>query len=734
MYVGRYLPGASIFNGTLRLRGGRGLDTAGFVDGFRVRRLGVPMGMLGRADVVTAGYGAELADVAGGAIELATKTGSNRLGADVDVYYESHEQDLMVAAPTLSGPLLRDRLFFVASARIERARTTGQTDPSGIFPAAPTPTAGAELGALKLTWRPSPAHQVDSLTSLGLSRTDNSGEINVSPEAQPAADVTGVSTFLRWSGKLGAGVTASAGVGWQRAIREDKPELCRQQPGTCDSVPAMINRFPRTYYFMNGSRHERLQDDDLELTGDLEARLGGPPGLEQRLRVSSRIRSGSWSWQQATPGGRIIELNGPIPDSQTEVVPAGVGVGVGVGVFRSEGSVLRTIHAVQDDVRLQGRLWLMPGVALVTSRARAGGLDINQLAFAPRLGVSWDAAGDGRTWLRASSARRVPVGIESAASSAAGSPVTRRCKWNADTGSYSRECVVSGGNGGITFGLPCGPSGVQSDGTSCDSSLALPVSWEHTVGATRLLGGGLALDLDLVYRRMSGLPSGQETNRIWVGSPAAPPTGYRSGRAQTVIDWSSSAEQLRQYLGLTVALQKRTGAARFLLAYTLSHLQTTTYEAPPNALGDLPPTGVYLMGDDPDDRRHAVRALASYDLLGFSSLGLAYVLDSGRPAGRRLFASDPSGAYENYRATIGVNPGLNDPAAVSDVPRQPATQQLSLQLRLRARRLTGVDLDFYGEALHVLHDGTASYAADGASFLPGPEAKIGWRIGAAYRY
>src|SRR5262245_13669758 len=66
-YAGRNLPGATLSaDGGLLLRGGRAQDTAFELDGLRVRRLSLPLGMVERFDLATLGYGAAWSDVMGG--------------------------------------------------------------------------------------------------------------------------------------------------------------------------------------------------------------------------------------------------------------------------------------------------------------------------------------------------------------------------------------------------------------------------------------------------------------------------------------------------------------------------------------------------------------------------------------------------------------------------------------------------------------------------------------------
>jgi hypothetical protein len=373
---------------------------------------------------------------------------------------------------------------------------------------------------------------------------------------------------------------------------------------------------------------------------------------------------------------------------------------------------------------------------VVTSHVGTARLATNEVAFAPRAGLAWDATGDGRTWVRASSSRRVAADQEAAARLGAGSPVARRCKWNYDTNAYDKECTLSGGDAGVTLGLPCGPSGLGADGRPCRARLDLPVSWEHTLGAGRTLGDGTSLDLDVVYRRTSGLPAQNETNRIWnnAGAGLGKVTGaYRSGRAETISDWSPRPDEYRRYLGVTASLQRQKGQGRFLLAYTWSRLESTLNLSAANSWGDIPGRAGPIVGYDPDDRRHSFRALGSYDVFGFASIAAVYAFDTGQPYDR-LFYNPEVGGYDLYKATRGINPGanVNDPADDRAL-RSPSRQHLNLQLRVRLKRLTGIDLDLYGDAFELLVT-RPNRAADTSDFGTPPEAPRFYRLGVAYRY
>src|SRR5207249_6802992 len=147
-------------------------------------------------------------------------------------------------------------------------------------------------------------------------------------------------------------------------------------------------------------------------------------------------------------------------------------------------------------------------------------------------------------------------------------PVVKRCQWDADQHSFSKNCTFTGGFAG-TFGLPCGPTNVGPDGAPCSEPLRPTRAWEHTASVERDLGRAVRVGVDVVYRRPTALPVVKETNRLWNVS-GADVIGYRNGRAETIVDYSSGGDTYQRYRAVTASARKQVGAFRFLLAYTRS--------------------------------------------------------------------------------------------------------------------------------------------------------------------
>jgi hypothetical protein len=719
-YVGRNLPGGYLGDdGRLRLRGGRAEDTAYELDGLRLRHLDLPVAMIERLDVASAGHGAAWSDVLGGVVGATTRSGSNRFHADVDISADFREPVRAEVSPAVSGPILRDRLFYALAITAMATRNPPTQDAEGIISDSPGRDTRAQGSALKLTFLPHPAHRLEALTVVNATRSDNGAELGTEVEAQPSYEALEVTTALRWLGRWSR-LTAHGQVAFQRTRAEELPMSCRSQPETCENVPSTVQKFPRRIRSLNWPMHRIDRESEWQFASGLEAVVLERPWIRQRLLASSRVSVRQLGWSSHHPGDRLFEYNQG-PEAETvyfandpRFAPPQF------GWFAWSGSSLDTNHALESETRLFEKVWIVPGLGLAAGRAHTDYFTIGAAALTPHLGLAWDVSGNGRTWLRASSHQRASADLASLARFGNGSPANRKCNWDPDAMSYSRGCVFSGGGFSGSVGLPCGATGVDDNGNPCLEGLRLPRAWEHAMSAEHDVGLGARPFLELVYRRPTHLPRITETNRVW-NAQGEVVTGYRSGRQEVVNDYTSAAGGNR-YLDLTVGVRKETGALRLLTAYTYSHHQ-------PQVIASI---NDYAFGSPDDDRPHAFRALVSYALGNHASLGFIYRYDSGAPFSR--FYRNNAGANENYRAGIGVNPGtnLNDPT--DDRPtRLPPVKRVNLQLRLRTKGLVGLDFHLHVDVMNVLADGMPA-GADELEFYPRRRPGRWARVGLEYRY
>jgi len=329
------------------------------------------------------------------------------------------------------------------------------------------------------------------------------------------------------------------------------------------------------------------------------------------------------------------------------------------------------------------------------------------------------------------------VAIRDAVLHTLGTQASQKCNWNADTGKYDKSCVFSGGLSRNTIGSPCGPSGLNPDGTSCVEPLTIPRTYEATVGAEREIVQGVGMSVDLIYRKFTHQYETRETNRIWNPS-GENVVGYRNGRAENIMDLTTPAGANRNYQGITAALNKREGQVKVYLSYTLSKLQGNVWDGLSNAWGDIPGRDAYLWGPGPDDHRHDIKASMQFQATKWLSAGLRYNFQTGFPY-NRFFRNDVTGSNENLRSQTGTNPGgnFNDPADDRDL-RYPDKMELSAQVRVSLLPLIGQKLDFYVDALNIMNARTPTgYGQnDGTNFgvETGWQAPFRMRFGLNYKY
>jgi hypothetical protein len=150
----------------------------------------------------------------------------------------------------------------------------------------------------------------------------------------------------------------------------------------------------------------------------------------------------------------------------------------------------------------------------------------------------------------------------------------------------------------------------------------------------------------------------------------------------------------------------------------LAKLSGTVAGSATNPYGDIPARDIFLDGYLPDDHRHEVKATVSYQATEWFSLGTRTTYLSGQPYDR-LFRNDETAVYDLYRATRGVNPGVNvnDPADDRAL-RLPDQLEVNVQARLNLLPFIGKRLDLYVDVLNVLGLRTATVVGtnDGQDF------------------
>jgi hypothetical protein len=731
LFVRDHVPGVVSAADGLSIHGAEARETALFIDDARTSRLVLPLGMLERLSVLTAGYGAALADVTGGAVVASTRRETRTLSLDIGHAREMGRRSDDVTSVGVATPLVRDRLFLRVAAELQLERLEGAIDSTGFLPATPEPTQRSVRGAAKFVWLPAANQRIELLGAGNFNRQDKSSSLGIASEAQPRYESADVALSARWAGPLGRRLAGRAQLYGERNGQREQPLAC-VGAAECLTTPAFVI-FPARYLLANWSRNSEVVHRALDLVAAVEAPLPETPWFRSSLRLMSRARASDRRATVSVPGDRVLEygLNGSVLQPVREIRYFANDPRVGEPAFgpvRDDATSLRLVHSLEAPLSLLSRVQLVPGLALVGARARTSrGDQLRLAALAPGVTASWQVLRILPLFVRGSSVRRVDADLDFL-SGTLPSPLSRSCRWNPDTSDYDRECEFNGGATGQSLGLPCSPLGLDASGHACRGRIRLPRSWESSVGFGLIPVEGLRADVDLVHRRVDGPWQTLETNRLW-NVAGTEFSGYRNGRVQSVTDVSTPSSAQRRHRSLHTSITSTRGPVAASLAHV--HSRNT---APAVSSTNFPDAQTLSFDDE---GRHFVYGQAAVDLRGYGSVGALYAYAQGPVYSRRL-PNVAAGGNENYRARVGANPGanINDPADDS-VLRLPSTQQLSLQLRARGRRLLGVDVDLYLDMMQVFPTRTAvSVTVDAPLFgSASPSGPDSWyRLGLEYRY
>jgi hypothetical protein len=745
---------AGAING--RIRGGAANQSIYTMDGFNLFREYPTVKASAAYEIQTAGYGADNVMAPGGVVNLVSKSGSNKfefeLGATVDhdrltFFRDSTDSPnpshFYIFNPTVAGPIIKDRLWYAANVEFLTRMTGRDRDPERILPDPAPELRNWYKGTVKLTWQVSSRNKLSSVTTFDEYWRFNTRELGYTDETQETSRQHKTFSGLIWESILSDAVVfrTQAGVGVANSV--NSPDSCQQDPVGCEFTPATKQTYPKSLTFGNAINHSASQGTFFQFVNRLEFFANSRVFGDHDVQLKDNLMLQRDVSYKSEPGDRLYELNGPEKSALTTYYSNDPRYDdARYGWFITDTNSLRNAVTLSDAWRPHRYLTITPGVAFTMAHAsNSRGDDVfSDNAITPSLSAAWDATHDGRTVLRGSFSEYLDTDVSTIAGQTLGSQVSQRCQWNDTSQAYDKSCTFSGGATSATIALPCGPSGIDSEGRECRGKLKLPKTWEYTAGAEREVVPGLALGASFVYRQFRNQFESAESNRIWNQSGTALDTlgGYRDGRNHTVSDLETPDGARRRYIGLTGSLSKREGRMKMQLDYTWSRLDGSVLDGSGNQYGDIAPRDLFLYGSLPDDHRHEVKFNARYQFASWLSMGARYTYISGQPY-NRLFRNDVTGNFENYGARIGINPGtnINDPGDDRDL-RLPDQHSLNAQLAFNFLPLIGQHLETYVDILNVLGSRTTTSVTEneGPSFgqPSARQAPMRIRLGARYRY
>lgn len=746
-------------SGNPQMRGGTFFNNSYQVDGFQTTDpvtntfgQNFSFDAISQVEVQTAAFGAENSSTSGGIINIVTKSGSNKFEVDGTATYtddntrfftdnrDRGNNRIATASLNVGGPILKDRIWFFVSAQVTNVTSTIVADPSRELPDHPPFSVLGFDGLAKINWQVTPRNKLEwrSTYSVGDFRNIVQSPL-VEPEAEGRQFQRTIFTGLTWNSVLSDNLVAVARAGFQQQFLDVGPQSCLWDPN-CANVPGEIDfssGLSRRNFTSQSVQYRRFA----ELSGDVtyfhETKTAGSHGI----KLGYRFLASANPVARTVPGDQILGFVGAEPFLRNEVCvndPRNEGGACRSGWLRTETTGSSLLLHLSDQYKPTRYVTIVPGVGFHrgVSENDAIGTVTDIVALTPHLAVTWDPTHDGRTILRAAYNNYIDTGFLALASFTNRQLTRRQCLYDDDVGGFVRDCRIFGGEGATTVGSPCGPDGLNPDGTSCRTKLTPPRTHEFSAGAEREVITGLVAKADFVYRQFTYQWEDRETNAVWneSGTAVRDDGGYKNGRSQFVFDLGTPSDARRRYVGLTTSLLKREGLLKLNASYTWSRYEGVADENFVTLYLDNPGQRPYFYGPLDSDIRHIVRALASYQVLPWLSVGGLYQFLSGTPYNRYGFNQEWGGftdftARRGYDSRQNLNPD-------DDVPlRLPDLTTIDFQARANLRPLIGQNIDVFFDLLNVLAVRTTLFVIEAdtprwgqaISRLPPMRARLGLR-------
>jgi hypothetical protein len=711
--------------GNPNMRGGSFFNNSYTIDGFQTTDpvthtfgQNFSFDAMNQVQVQTAAFGAENSTTLGGVTNIVTKSGSNRFEADGAVVYSDHNMQLfkdprdigttrrMELSLNTGGPIKKDSIWFYLSGQAISDVFTLPRDP--LFPDHPPASLLAFDGFAKITWQVSPRNKLEFKASFSPAEFNNRLQsFLVEPEAEAHRFQATRFFSAQWHAALSDNLYFQLRSKVQQILLDLGPQSCEWDPTRCTSISGESDV---TTGVLRRNYIAQLKDmrQSIELSGSLEwfkdTRVLGNHGF----KLGGRFETHYNEVARTVPGNAVFFTAGREPFLRQESCsndPRNDNGNCHQNWLYSELYGRSTLLHLTDAWKPFRYLTITPEVAfhMGASQDDRSANVTDFMAFTPHVSAVWDPTRDGRTALRASFNQYVDMGFLALASFTGRRLYTKQCQWDPDAQAYVRSCRSQGGDSGSTVGKPCGPDGLNPDGTTCLTKLRPPRVWEATAGIEREIVTGISLGADYVYRRFVHQWEDAETNALWNegGTGLRREAQWKTGRSEFVFDLGTPDEAQRRYHSVTVKLAKKEGLLKVNATYTWTKHEGTSADSIQGSFLDNPGQTHYFYGPLPGDFRHHVKFQGQYQFLPWLGAGVVYDFVTGPPYNR--FTFDPTyGDFNAFQTRRGHDTrGSLDPD--DDTPlRLPDLSILSLQLRANLRPLIKQNISLWFDVENIL--------------------------------
>jgi len=706
-------------------------------------------------EVLTAGYGPEFSLTTGGVINVVTESGSNQLHTDLSVYYlddalsverpEERGQEFrnLSANANLSGPIVRDRIWFFGSLQFDDNISSIPNHPTGLLPSHPARRFFGVQYLGKLNIQVADPTQVILQVQGAPASIDNTRQsLTVLPEAERHQDQRTLYLSGEVRQSLGANMLWRSQIVWGEIVLDVYPQSEDfETPGYVPDAATGVESVNDTL-LVHDVRHL------FAINSDVTHALGRGLGTHA-LRYGLKYNQASNpSYDRVTGDATYQAIDGE-PFARTvhclEFDPVTGYCRRGGLETTTQGRQLLVFAQDGWSPRFYDAVTLTPGVGIQHGQtSNFEGATVTEFTTAtPHINFTWRPLQGNRTVVRGGYNQYVDVGFLALAGFAGRSLETQRCRYDADSvlpeeERYTLDCFSGGGEEGVTVGHPRGPEG--EDLTNPDP-LRTPRVHELHVGAEREVVSSLAVGGDVVYREYTHQWEDIETNLVW-NDDGTDFTDFRNGEARTVFDLETPDSARRSHFSWTV-FGRRSGPKWNLLAsYTWARSEGTVNEGFATLYLDNPTQSKFFDGPLSDDRTHTVKTFGSYQVIEPLTLGSSISLLSGQPYSR-LYFNPAFGGFSDRRAPRGQDP--HDPTDPGDDTelRYPWQLQVDVKAVYSFEPMIHQDIEAIVEIFN-LFDLEAATAIEQRELAPSAPTQFGdvlarqaplrARIGLRYRY
>jgi hypothetical protein len=267
-----------------RVRGGGQRQTLFMQDGFEIKEQFPSLRSSAAFEIQTAAYGADAPTASGGVENLVTRSGSNQFQFEFTSVYDSSRtrlfteqgepstgQDRLVINPTISGPIVKDKLWYHLNVETHLIQEPQPQDPTGTLPESAKFFNVIPKVTLKTRWQASARDKFELLFNGDWPYLRNYRRTaGIADEAQADRQAQRYFGGITYERVLTDEVLFRSQVGYTQYLQDIYPSNCRGNVPGCYDIPNVKQTIPTALEFDNAPKHDTQNLQSLQFINTLE--------------------------------------------------------------------------------------------------------------------------------------------------------------------------------------------------------------------------------------------------------------------------------------------------------------------------------------------------------------------------------------------------------------------------------------------------------------------------------